>query len=336
MPEAPLRRATRGQVIAAFVALYVIWGSTYLAIRFAIETLPPFLMAGVRFVIAGLTLFVWARVRGARAPSVRQWGAAALIGGLLLLGGNGAVVWAEQRVPSGIASLLVATVPLWMVLVDWLRPGGRRPALGVAAGLLLGMVGLALLVGLDDLRGGGGVDLLGALVLTLGSMSWAIGSIAAKHIELPSDPLAATGLEMLCGGVLLLVLAALTGQFGAFHASAVSVRSLVSLGYLITFGSLVGFTAYIWLLGVVAPAKVATYAYVNPVVAVLLGWAFASEPLTARMLVAAAVIIAAVALITVAQSRAAPSRSAPAPEPSPDEHARGGEGRPSPHTERVA
>ena len=326
MPDAGTRAAsgaTRGRVIAALGALYLIWGSTYLAIRFAIETIPPFMMAGARFVAAGLVLWVFANVRGLapRWPSARELGAAAIVGALLLLGGNGAVVWAEQRVPSGIAALLVATVPLWMVLVDWARPGGRRPSVGVALGLLLGLAGLVLLVGLDGLRGTGGVDLLGALVLTFGSITWAVGSILGKQLPLPKNALAATGLEMFCGGVLLFALGAAVGEFGAFDPSSISTRSLLAWAYLFTFGSLIGFTAYIWLLGVVSPAKASTYAYVNPVVAVLLGWAFANEPLTARMFVAAAIIIAAVALITVAQGAEPPAP--PRPTPAPDERPRG-------------
>jgi len=330
MPDAAraAHGATRGRIVAALLALYLIWGSTYLAIRFAIETIPPFMMAGARFVAAGLVLWVFASVRGwtPRWPTAREWGAAAIVGGLLLLGGNGAVVWAEQRVPSGIAALLVATVPLWMVLVDWARPGGRRPSLGVAVGLLLGLAGLVLLVGLDGLRGTGGVDLAGALVLTFGSITWAIGSIYSKRLPLPKHPIAATGLEMLCGGVLLFAFAAAVGEFGTFDPSAVSTRSLLAWGYLFTFGSLIGFTAYIWLLGVVSPAKASTYAYVNPVVAVLLGWALANEPLTPRMFVAAAVIIAAVALITVAQGAERPATT-PAASPSPDERPRGRKSR---------
>ena len=301
MPET---RARRSHILLAFAALYIVWGSTYLAIRFAIETIPPFLMAGARFVVSGTVLYLFARARGAERPTMQHWRAAAIVGVLLLLGGNGGVVWAEQYVPSGVAALLVATVPLWMVLLDWMRPGGRRPSFGVAAGLALGLAGLALLVGVDDLRSGSGVHLGGALVLTIGAISWSAGSIASKHLVLPKDPLATTGLEMLTGGAALFVLSAAMGEFSGFRPSAVTMRSLLSWGYLVTFGSLIGFTAYIWLLRVVSPAKVSTYAYVNPIVAVFLGWLVASEPLTMRMGIAAAVIVAAVAMITVAQSAA--------------------------------
>ena len=283
----------------ALAAVYVIWGSTYLAIRFAIETLPPFWMAGVRFLVSGLLLYGWARWRGAPRPSRVHWGSAALIGGLLLMGGNGAVVWAEQRLDSGAAALLVSTVPLWMVLFEWLRKGGTRPTLGVVAGLALGFAGLVMLVK----PGGGGFNGAGVAVLLLGCMSWAWGSLRSRHVPLPESPILTTGMEMLAGGALLMVLGLLTGEAGRLDLAGASLKSVLALGYLTTFGSLVGFTAYIWLLRVTSPALVSTYAYVNPVVAVLLGWAFAGEPLTAGMLVAAAVILTGVALITVFRNR---------------------------------
>jgi len=292
----------RAQLLLAFAAVYVIWGSTYLAIRFAIETLPPFLMAGVRFLIAGSILYGWMRLRGTPRPTKAEWRSTAIIGALLLAGGNGGVVWAEQFVPSGVAALLVATVPFWMVLLEWLRPGGERPSGGVVAGLLLGFVGLMLLVGPGEWAGGG-VNLLGAGALMLATLAWASGSIYSRGATLPAAPLLTTAMEMLAGGALLMLMGLGTGELAAIDVGAVSGRSLAALGYLIIFGSLIGFTAYVWLLGVAAPAKVSTYAYVNPVVAVLLGWALAGEPLTARVAVAVAVILGAVAVITLARSR---------------------------------
>jgi drug/metabolite transporter (DMT)-like permease len=304
MPEPVLReRPSTAKVVAAFAAIYTIWGSTYLAILYAIETLPPFLMAGVRFVIAGSVLYGWAWLRGARRPvTVLHWKSALVVGGLLLLGGNGAVVWAEQRVASGLAALLVATVPLWMVLLDWLRPGGAAPDRRTATGIAIGLLGLALLVGPESLLGGGRVDPIGAGVLVMGSLSWAAGSLYARRARLPEPPLLATALEMLAGGALLVLAGVLTGEIGRLDPGAVSARSLLGLLYLIVFGSLIGFTAYTWLLGVSTPARVSTYAYVNPVVAVLLGWALAGEPLTPRMALAAAIIVAAVAAITAGQA----------------------------------
>ena len=294
---------TRTKLFTAFAAVYLVWGSTYLAIRFAIETLPPFLMAGVRFVIAGALLYGVARVRGAARPTAAHWKAAALVGGLLLLGGNGAVVWAQQTVPSGVASLLVAIVPCWMVLIEWLRPRGNAPTVPILLGLALGMTGLVLLIGPESLIGGGRVELVGALVLAFGSLSWASGSVLSQHIRLPDDAFLTTAMEMLAGGALLLVASVVAGEPSSFDPGDVTTRSLLALLYLILVGSLVGYTAYIFLLRSTTPAKAGTYAYVNPVVAVVLGWGLAGEELTLRMLMAAAVIIGGVALISLGRVR---------------------------------
>ncbi|MGI8498339.1 MAG: drug/metabolite exporter YedA [Gemmatimonadaceae bacterium] len=293
---------TRSRVLLAFAAVYVVWGSTYLAIRFAIDTIPPFLMAGTRFLIAGAILFAWGRQRGAARPSRVQWRTTAIVGALLLVGGNGGVVWAEQRVPSGVAALLVAVVPLWMVLIEWLRPGGRRPRPAVMGGVAIGLAGMVVLVGPRAIIGHGNVDALGALVLIAAALSWATGSLYSRHAPMPSDPLVATGMEMLAGGALLILAGIAAGEPSRLHLDSVSLRSLLALLYLITFGAIVGFTAYTYMLKMSTPAKVSTYAYVNPVVAVLLGWMFAAEPVTPRMLVASAIIVAAVALITLGQS----------------------------------
>ena len=295
---------SRVAVTSAFAILYVVWGSTYLAILFAIETLPPFLMASLRFFIAGTLLYSWSRaVLGAAAPRLAQWRAAAIVGVLLLVGGNGLVVWSEQRIASGVAALLVGTVPCFMVLLDWLRPGGVRPTGRVVAGLVLGLLGLLWLVGPDSVMGGGRADLVGAAALVLASFSWAFGSIYSRHASMPSSPFLSTAMQMLAGGVGLLLLAVARGEPWQFTAAAVSLRSVLSFAYLVVFGSIVAFSAYVWLLRVSTPARVSTYAYVNPVVAVLLGAAFAGEALTARMLVAAAVIVSGVALITLAPRR---------------------------------
>jgi drug/metabolite transporter (DMT)-like permease len=303
MPERhPAASPSRPKVIAAFAAVYVIWGSTYLAIRFAIETVPPFLMAAVRFLIAGAVLYLWVRMRGAARPSRQNWLAALIVGGLLLFVGNGAVVWSEQHVPSGIVSLLVATVPLWIVLLEWAAPGGRRPSRGVVAGIAMGFAGLGLLVGPDALSGHGVVPIAGALVLLVASVAWAAGSLLSPKLRLPKEPLLATAMEMLAGGVLLSGLSLATAEWREASVAALSTTSLLALLYLIVFGSLIGFTAYIWLLGASSPARVSTYAYVNPVVAVFLGWAIANEPISVRTLVAAAIIIFAVVLITAGQN----------------------------------
>jgi drug/metabolite transporter (DMT)-like permease len=288
-------------VAAAFAIVYVVWGSTYLAILFAIETLPPFLMAGVRFLIAGSVLLAWTRIiAGEPAPSRAQWRSAAIVGVLLLLGGNGLVVWSEQRIASGVAALLVGTVPCFMVLVEWLRPGGSRPGWRVSGGLALGMLGLVWLVGPDSVMGGGRADLLGAAALVLASLSWAVGSIYSRHAAVPSSPFVFTAMQMLAGGVALVVLGVALGEPARFDPAALSLRSVLGLVYLIVFGSIVAFSAYVWLLRVSTPARVSTYAYVNPVVAVFLGWLLADEALTPRMAIAAAVIVSGVALITLA------------------------------------
>jgi drug/metabolite transporter (DMT)-like permease len=291
----------RARLIAAFAAVYVIWGSTYLAIRFAVQTLPPLLMASARFVIAGLLVLLWGRFRGGAAwPNRVEWRVGLISGALLLLGGNGAVSWAEQRVPSGIAALLVAVVPVFMVLLEWLRPGGRRPSAPVFVGVGLGLVGLALLVGPESMRGGSS-SAIGALVLVLGSLSWAAGSLYTKFAPKSSSGTMATGAQMLAGGLTLLAASIVGGEPSHLDLAHASTESLVAFVYLLTFGSLIGFTAYVYLLSHTTAAKAATYAYVNPVVAVLLGWAFAHEPLTMRTILAAAVILAGVAIITVAR-----------------------------------
>jgi drug/metabolite transporter (DMT)-like permease len=306
-------------VIAAFAAIYLIWGSTYLAIRFAIETMPPLIMAGVRFLIAGGLLYGWTRLRGTPRPTGTNWRAAALIGALLLLGGNGAVTWAEQWVPSGLAALLIATEPLWIVLLAWLW-GGDRPSLGIAVGLALGLVGIVLLIGPGELVGGPHIDPVGALAVLIASVSWAAGSLYSRRAPLPAAPLLGTGMEMLVGGTLLLLAGLATGEAAQLHLEALSLRSALALTYLIVFGSIVAFSAYVWLLRVVTPARASTYAYVNPVVAVFLGWALAGEAITPLTLVAAAVIVTAVALIVMQQARgsARPPQEIAPPEPDPE------------------
>lgn len=292
-----MSREDRVRLLLAFAAVYVVWGSTYLAIRYAIESLPPFLMAGSRFIVAGTLLCVWSRTRGAAWPTLKEWQTATVIGWCMLLGGNGGVVWAEQRVPSSVAALVVAVVPLVTVLIDWLRPGGPRPDLATVVGLVIGFAGVAILV--NPAAGDAGrIDPLGALALLGGTVAWAAGSIYSRHKRGAESPLMAAGANMLCGGVGLLLLGTMTGEATTMNVSAFTARSLFALLYLIIFGSIIGFTAYIWLLRNTSPARATTYAYVNPVVAILLGWSIADEPLTPRILAAAAVIIGGVIAIT--------------------------------------
>ncbi len=302
--QAPRASAPRSTVVAAFAAVYVIWGSTYLAIRFAVETIPPFLMAGARFLAAGAVLYAYAWMRGLTRASRAELRGAAIVGLFLLLVGNGAVVWAEQSVPSGITALLVATVPVWMVVVDWLRPGGTRPRVGVFAGLGLGLAGIALLVGPGAFSAGAEFGVAAAGALVLGSISWATGSIFARHARRPASAITSNAVQMLAGGLALVVVGVLTREPARLAASHVTARSVWSLAYLATFGSLIGFTAYTYLLDVSTPARVSTYAYVNPIVAVFLGWALAHEPVEMRTIAAAAVILAGVAIITLAGTSA--------------------------------
>jgi drug/metabolite transporter (DMT)-like permease len=297
--------ASRSQIIAAFASIYLVWGSTYLAIRYAIETIPPFVMGGIRFLVSGAMLYAWARYRGAPSPTRLHWRNAAIAGAFLLLGGNGAVVWAEQFVPSGLTALLVSILPFWLVIIEWIRPPRRRPSGLVLVGLVLGFIGIIVLVGPGNVGGHGDIRPLGALVLILGSLSWAIGSFWSRDAKLPESGLLTTGMEMLAGGSLLLIVGVLSGELSHFNINQVSRDSTLGLLYLITFGSLIGFTSYIWLLDKVSPARLGTYAYVNPLVAVLLGWAIAGEKLSIRTGVAAAIVICAVALITSARSTTA-------------------------------
>ena len=291
------------RIVIAFAAVYLIWGSTYLAIRIAIETIPPFLMGGIRFLIAGGVLYVTMRWRGVPAPTRTHWRSALIVGGFLLFGGNGGVIVAEQLVPSGLAALVIATVPLWMTLLNWKWGDRARPNIGVALGLGLGVVGIGLIAAPSASADGSAINPTGALILISAALMWSIGSLYSRRAHLPSDALLATSMEMLAGGALMLVAGLLIGQIGQVRLDHVALRSLAALGYLVVFGSLIGFTAYVWLLRVSIPARVSTYAFVNPVVAVFLGWMFAGETLSARELIAAGLIILAVVLITLNQGR---------------------------------
>lgn len=289
-----MKHPSRAQLVAGFAAIYVLWGSTYLGIRFAVETIPPFLMAGTRHLVAGAILYAFARRRGAPAPTLRNWKAAAGIGALLLLGGNGLVSWAEQRVASGPAALIVASVPVWMVLLSAAQER-RRPSLAVLAGLALALAGIALLV----IPNGGGqaVELLPAGALLVAALSWSVGSLWSRKAPLPRATLLATSMEALAGGAALWIAGLAGGEGASLHVSAITARSAISLAYLIVAGSILGFSAYVWLLTVSTPDRVSTYAFVNPIVAVAFGVLLAGENLTPRIALASAVIVGAVALI---------------------------------------
>lgn len=291
-------------LIAAFAAVYLLWGSTYLAIKYAIATMPPLLMAGSRFVLAGIIMTVAGRLSADyERPTARHWRTSFVVGGLLLVGGNGGVVMAERYVPSSLAALLVATEPFWIVILGWLWLRGARPSWQVALGLLLGFAGVYLLVGEQLFAGkGASPQLLGGVGLVLlAAFSWAAGSIYGLRAGVPRSPVLASGMQMLAGGALLLGLGTATGEWTTIRPGGFGLGAWLGFGYLVVFGSLVAFTAYSWLLKHAAPARVATYAYVNPVVAVLLGWAVLGEKLTGAMLVGAAVIVGSVVLITSQQ-----------------------------------
>jgi len=303
-PEGPRKL----QVGLALGGLYFIWGSTYLAIRFAIDTLPPFLMAGVRFLMAGSILFVWAKARGAKGPSGRAWRTAMISGGLMLTCGNGSVVWAEQFVPSGMVALLIATVPLWIVLQDWGWGQGGRPSFGVIFGILWGFVGVALLVTGAEIGRATVHDLMGGAFVLVGAGTWAAGSLVARYGARPPSAELGNGMQMLAGGGLLFLAGLLRGEGADLELGAVSLASVLALLYLVVFGSLVAFSSYIWLLRNTTPAVASTYAYVNPVVALLLGWALAGEPLSPRTVLAAFIILTGVMIITIRRSRGGPPR----------------------------
>lgn len=284
-------------IVAAFATVYIVWGSTYWAIKVGLETIPPFALGAIRYLIAGGLMLVGAIVLGAGRPSRAQWITAAITGTLLLVGGNGAVILAEQRAPTGLVALIVASAPLWMVLIDWLRPGGVRPDRLVFVGLAAGTLGIVLLV---DPSGAvaSGVPVRETLMLVAGALSWAAGSIWSRQAKLPGSAVMLVALQMLIAGVIFTGLSLAAGEASRIQVAAITLESWLGLGYLIVFGSIVGFTAYVWLVRQVSPAAVSTYAYVNPVVAIALGTVLGGEALTSRTLLAAAVLLGAVVIIT--------------------------------------
>jgi len=298
---------SRTLLVAAFATIYLVWGSTYLGIRVAVETMPPFAMAAGRFLLAGGALAGWlAATRGLR-PTARQWRDNAVIGTFLLLGGNGLVAWAEQVIPSGVTALIVGLQPLMMVLTEWAWPGGHRPSRTTLAGLLVGFAGVVWLAAPWEGAAAGGLDRTGVLVLIAACVFWAFGSIYGRRVRAPAEPLAASALQMLCGGGALALAALLHGDLTHLAPGAVSARSWWAFVYLTLIGSLVGFSTFVFLMKHSVPARVATYAYVNPIVAVILGWLILGEPVTARTLSAAAIIVVSVAIITTQRGRAAPA-----------------------------
>jgi len=285
-------------VLAAFAALYIVWGSTYLGIRMAIDSIPPFFMAGSRFVVAGGLLYAIMRTRGVPKPTGPQWIAATVIGALLLLAGNGGVTWAEQLVPSGITALVIAAVPAWIALADWLRPGGKRPRALAIAGIFIGFAGVSLLVSGRTASGAHLVQPAGAVALVIATLCWSIGSIYSRHSPKPANTLLAIAMQMMAGGALQLLTGLALGEAHRFSWAAITPTSAWAWVYLTSVGSLVGFTAYVWLLQVSTPARVSTYAYVNPLIAVLLGHVVLKEAVPAGVALAGGLILGAVILLT--------------------------------------
>jgi drug/metabolite transporter (DMT)-like permease len=288
----------------ALVTVWIVWGTTYLAIAVVVRSMPPLLSAGVRFLVAGALMYGWSVRRGDRRgdhPTGAQWRSAAIIGGLLLLVSNGLIMTAERKVPSGLTALIVAMVPLWVALSDRLLFGRRLPRLAVV-GLVTGFGGAALLVGGQI---AGDTDVVATFMVVAAALSWVAGSLYARDANLPSRPLVGTGMEMLCGGAFLMIVGTIVGEWSRMQPETFQASSVVALVYLIVFGSLVGFTSYVWLIRNAPTSLASTYAYVNPVVAVTLGWLILSEPLTLRMIVAGLVIIVSVALIVTSQGRPA-------------------------------
>lgn len=295
--EAPAS-TSRKRLVVGFLVIYIVWGSTYLAIRWGVETIPPFIMGAVRFLVAGGLMYGFSRWRGAAAPTAQQWRSSAIIGFLLLFVANGAVSWSEQRVSSGMTSLLVATVPLWLVLCEVAQ--GKRPGLWKWAGVALGLAGVALLVlPADGEISSAAVEPLGAIVLAFGSLSWTIGSLYSRTARLAKPAALAISMQMLTGGAFLLMLSVVSGELAHVDREAITMTSVYALLYLMVFGSLIGFSTYMWLLSVATPTAVGTYAYVNPVVAVLLGVAFGGERMPPQALLAMVVIVGGVAMVSL-------------------------------------
>jgi drug/metabolite transporter (DMT)-like permease len=282
----------------ALITLYIVWGSTYFGIKVAIETIPPFFHAGIRFLISGLILVIWQRAVSSEMPTRNQWISTFIIGNLLLLGGNGLVAWAELTIPSGVAALIIGSVPLFLVVMEAFRPNGVKPNWQSIVGLIIGFVGIFILVGPAEIAGSETrLNPFGVIALLSACLFWAIGSIYSKSADLPKSTLMTTGAEMLMGSIGLFFISLITGELNGWNPAEVSTRSLIGLIYLITIGSIIGFGSYIWLLQNAPISLVATYAYVNPIVAVLLGYFFGNEILEPRIWLATAIIIGAVAFI---------------------------------------
>lgn len=293
-----LVRQPRWKTLLAFAIIYFVWGSTYLAIRIGVREVPPFLLAGMRFFVAGGVLYAWMRATGTPSPTRREWAAVTLPAVLLFAVDYGLVFWAEQRVPSGITAVIMATIPVFMALADILFLRTSRLTLRLAFALMVGIGGVAVLVSHAKNLGEGAVDSSGAIALLVGAVSWSVASVLSRKLPLPESKVMSSGAQMLAGGILLTLTAAMLGEFRGFHMQTVSVRAWLALAYLIVAGSIVAFTAYVWLIHHESPTKVGTYAYVNPVVAVVIGYFLGGEAIGARTVLGTLLILVSVVVIT--------------------------------------
>ena len=293
----------RWKTLLAFGIIYFVWGSTFLFIRIGVHQLPPLLFAALRFLPAGLVLYGWMLAQGERAPTLRHWTSATLLALLIFVGDYGLLFWAEQHVPSGIAAVMLATIPLFMALSEIILLRTQKLTIRLAVALLIGIGGVAVLMSRSLMLGGAPIDRRGASALILASLSWSFASVLSRRLPLPSSKVMSAGAQMLAGGILLTIAAAAFGEFRGFHPAAISARAWFALVYLIVFGSLIGFTAYVWLLHHESPTKVGTYAYVNPVVAVLLGYFFGGEALGMRTVLGTFFVLVSVLVITTTPAR---------------------------------
>jgi drug/metabolite transporter (DMT)-like permease len=293
------------KVLLAFGIIYFVWGSTFLAIRVGVREVPPFLLAGMRFLVAGIVLYGWMRIRGTPSPTMREWGAASFLAILIFVCDYGLLFWAERRVPSGIAAVMMATIPVFMAMGEIIFLRTQRLTLRLAIALLVGMAGVAVLVGRSISLGGVPVETVGACALIVAAISWSVAASLSRKMPLPAAKVMSSGAQMLAGGVLLTLTAALLGEFRGFHVQAVSRETWLALAYLIVAGSIVGFTAYVWLIHHESPTRVGTYAYVNPVVAVLVGYFLGGEAIGRRTIVGTLLVLASVVVITTMPGRRA-------------------------------
>jgi drug/metabolite transporter (DMT)-like permease len=299
------------KTLLAFAIIYFVWGSTFLAIRIGVHEVPPLLLAAMRFLAAGLLLYGWTMARGERSPDRRQWASAFLLALLIFVFDYGLLFWAEQRVPSGLAAVMMATIPAFMALAEIVILRTQKLTLRLAIALIIGIAGVAVLVSRSLNLGGAPIDSAGALALILGAISWSLASALTRKLPLPSSKVVSSAAQMLAGGIMLAVASAAMGEFRNFHPLAVSLAAWLSLLYLIVAGSIAGFTAYVWLIHHESPTKVGTYAYVNPVVAVVIGYFFAGEAVGLRTILGAAFVI--VSVVVIATARAAKPTAVPGP-----------------------